>query len=119
MLAVDSNLATFTDPDDPGYTQTDAFAGNVYVAWSTANDVTGRLTNPNPNVIKIVASSDAVTAGTVANPNPPTFTTQQYVNDGRNFGTDRNATPGWRSARGGRSTRRSTGWPTRGSPAAR
>ena len=37
VLAVDSNLASFTDPDDAGYTQTDPFVGNVYVAWSTNN----------------------------------------------------------------------------------
>jgi subtilisin-like proprotein convertase family protein len=89
VLAVDSNLASFTDPANPGYIQADPFAGNVYVAWGTNNDVTG-VNNANANVIKIVASSDA--AGATA-ANPPTFTTQQYVNDGGNFGGERDATP--------------------------
>jgi subtilisin-like proprotein convertase family protein len=91
VLAVDSNLASFADPDNPGYIQTDPFAGNVYVAWSTDNDVTG-VNSPNPNAIKIVASSDADNA-TRTNPVSPTFTTQRYVNDGRNNGAARHATP--------------------------
>ena len=92
-LAVDSNLATFTDPDVPGYVQTDPFAGNVYVAWSTNNVAPATVpTNFNPNAIKIVASSDAVTA-TLASPVAPRSPPSSTSTTAATSALDRNATP--------------------------
>ena len=65
-LAVDDNLASFTDPTT-GQVQTDSSAGNVYVAWasgSVAPDSVLTLAAPfgtaffNGNVIKMVTSTD-------------------------------------------------------------
>jgi len=87
VLAVDSNLPTFTDPDTQAV-QTDAFSGNVYVAWSTNNVAPTNFNNFNPNVVKVIASSDG----------GATFTTQTFANDGFSFasfnnGSKRLATP--------------------------
>ena len=65
-LAVDDNLASFTDPTT-GQVQTDSSAGNVYVAWasgSVAPDSVLTLSAPfgtglfNGNVIKMATSTD-------------------------------------------------------------
>ena len=59
-IAVDQGVASFTDPTT-GDVQTDAFAGNIYVAWvsndtPTAGNPLG--TNFNPNRVLMVSSSD-------------------------------------------------------------
>src|SRR5262249_44980006 len=55
-LAVDTNLASFTDPVT-GATQTDPFAGNIYVAWNTENNAPNNPPNSfNPNTIKLIVS---------------------------------------------------------------
>ncbi len=64
-LTVDDNLASFTDPDT-GNVQTDPFAGNVWVGWSTrearptgtAFDQTPNGQVWNANSIQVVTSSD-------------------------------------------------------------
>ena len=65
-LAVDDNLASFTDPTT-GQVQTDSSAGNVYVAWASGSVAPDSvLTVPAPfgttffngNVIKMVTSTD-------------------------------------------------------------
>lgn len=62
-LTIDDNLPTFTDPDT-GYVQTDPYAGNIWIGWSTNdNTPTGDAFVPsgqvwNPNSIQVVTSSD-------------------------------------------------------------
>jgi subtilisin-like proprotein convertase family protein len=57
-----SFIDPIANPDGSFNTQTDPFAGNVYVAWETNNAHPGgpptTQTNFNPNTIKVVASSD-------------------------------------------------------------
>jgi subtilisin-like proprotein convertase family protein len=93
-MAVDTNLASFTDPDT-GAVQTDTSAGNIYVAFSTINTPPGgnAAQGFNPNSIKLLASSDG----------GQTFGSQTYINDGFsggdsttssvNFGPERNTQP--------------------------
>jgi subtilisin-like proprotein convertase family protein len=77
VVAVDNNLPTFTDPET-GAVQTDPFAGEVYVAWGTNNELSttnnGWFYSTNPNVVKIMASADGGT----------TFTNAIPVNDATN-----------------------------------
>ena len=54
-LAVDDNLPSFNDGG--GLTQTDTYAGNVYVAWET-QDTAPKNVTINPHSIKLMASSD-------------------------------------------------------------
>ncbi|OJW21002.1 MAG: hypothetical protein BGO49_30085 [Planctomycetales bacterium 71-10] len=62
-LTIDDNLPTFTDPDT-GYVQTDPYAGNIWIGWSTnENTPTGDAFVPNgqvwnPNSIQVITSSD-------------------------------------------------------------
>jgi hypothetical protein len=106
IVAVDNNLATFTDPTT-GAIQSDPFAtnapgtagastaGNVYVAWSTIDSNPTNINNFNPNVIKLVVSSDGGNG----------FSSIRTISDGGNqTGATGRATPrrGWPSARGGR-----------------
>ena len=60
-MAVDSNIASFTDPTT-GQVQTDIAAGNVYVAWATATVAPASPSPPspffNPNTIVMVTSTD-------------------------------------------------------------
>jgi subtilisin-like proprotein convertase family protein len=61
MLAVDNNVASFTDTFGNGQsaTQTDPFSGNVYIAYSTvAVSPATNPTNFNPNTIQLLTSSD-------------------------------------------------------------
>ena len=85
MLAVDSNVASQADGDVGAYSQSDPYVNNVYVAWSTNNNITDPAnSNPkNPNVIKVVASSDGGS----------TFSTPITVNSTGNGGNDRDASP--------------------------
>jgi hypothetical protein len=59
VLAVDSNVASFTDPTT-GAVQTDPFSGNVYVVWASvdSNIADGAISNFNPNTIRMAASSN-------------------------------------------------------------
>ena len=66
-LAVDSNVASFPSG---GTTQTDPYAGNLYVAWETVDTAPANVTE-NPNTIKLMASSD----------NGQSFTYQTYLSD--------------------------------------
>ena len=65
-LAVDDNLASFTDPTT-GNVQTDTSAGNVYVAWASGSVAPAIVTTAgvpfspaffDSNVIKMVTSTD-------------------------------------------------------------
>ena len=60
-MAVDSNIASFTDPTT-GEVQTDTAAGNVYVAWATGTVAPASPAPPspffNPNTIVMVTSTD-------------------------------------------------------------
>ena len=70
-LAVDNNVPAF--PSTGEATQTDLYAGNVYVAWET-NDAAQKnqtTANYNPNVIKLMSSSDG----------GQNFTYQAYLNN--------------------------------------
>jgi subtilisin-like proprotein convertase family protein len=55
-MTVDNNLPSYTDPQTKA-TQTDKFAGTVYVAWNT-NNATGNTFTGGINNIKVVASDD-------------------------------------------------------------
>jgi large repetitive protein len=60
-LAVDSNLASFSDTTDSGQvqSQSDPFSGNVYVAWQTNNIApASNPTNFNPQRIRLFVSND-------------------------------------------------------------
>jgi Bacterial Ig-like domain len=59
VLAVDSNLASFTDPTT-GATQTDPFSGNVYVVWASvdSNSSNPGISSFNPNTIRMVTSDN-------------------------------------------------------------
>jgi subtilisin-like proprotein convertase family protein len=57
FLAVDSNVASFTDPDT-GVVQADPSAGNVYIAWSADTPAPSGATNWNRHTIQLVTSSD-------------------------------------------------------------
>ena len=81
VLAVDSNLASFTDTNANGQTvtQTDPMTGNVYVAWASTD--TNRffgIPNFNPNSIRMITSTDQGL----------TFTAPQYVDDASNPSID-------------------------------
>ena len=84
-LAVDANLPSFTDTDSNGITRTqvDAFSGNVYVAWATVDPTPNGATNFNPNAIRMAVSSDG----------GQSFSGLTTLNDGGNFGTERNTAP--------------------------
>ena len=81
-LAVDDNLATFTDPTT-GQVQTDSSAGNVYVAWASTSIAPNSVITLgfpfgtglfNGNVIKMVTSTDGgqdFTAPIVMSQNAP------------------------------------------------
>ena len=64
MIAVDTNVATITPPsiDSNGQTfdQDDQWAGNIYVAWATDDQLPNGVlaTKFNTNIIRMVASSD-------------------------------------------------------------
>jgi hypothetical protein len=59
VLAVDSNLESFTDPTS-NTTVTDNFAGNVYVVWASVdtNSANPAIPGFNPNTIRMVTSSN-------------------------------------------------------------
>lgn len=76
-LAVDNNVASFTDPTT-GQTQIDASAGNVYVAWATNDPPPSGATNWNTSTLKIIASSDG----------GQTFSGATTLNDNGNAGTN-------------------------------
>jgi subtilisin-like proprotein convertase family protein len=85
-LAIDNNLASFSDTDAKGQTrtQTDPFAGDVYVAWETVLvNPAGFTTGFNPNEIKIIGSSDG----------GQSFSGQSVVNDNTFFGNKHNGAP--------------------------
>ncbi len=82
-LVVDNTAPNYTDPQSNAML-TNRFAGNVYVAWATNNRPP---TNPpptfNPNTIQLVVSRDR----------GATFSSPVTINDGGNFGLDRNTSP--------------------------
>lgn len=84
-IAVDKNVATFSDVDGSGQrrTQTDPTAGSVYVAWASNDGTPPNTANFNPNAIRIVGSSDG----------GGTFSGMQTVNQGGNFGPQRETSP--------------------------
>ncbi len=84
-LAIDDNLASFTDTDSNGkpYVQTDPSAGAVYVAWATNNVPPQNATNYNPNEIQIIGSSDG----------GQNFTAPVTVDTGGAFGPQRYTAP--------------------------
>ena len=87
MLAVDSNVASQADGST---TQSDPYVNNVYVAWSTNNNIADTIPNPtskNPNVIKVVASSDG--GADFSTP----VTVNSTGNTGGSGGNERDATP--------------------------
>ena len=84
-MAVDSNVASYTDPVT-GAVQTDAHSGNVYVAWasqSVAPAGNPQGANFNPDVAELQVSSD----GGVS------FSAPVIVNNGGYLGSQRNASP--------------------------
>jgi subtilisin-like proprotein convertase family protein len=86
MLAVDTNVASYTDPQS-GVKQTDPYAGNVYVGWSTQmtapKNLAGLGNAFNPNTIQIIGSSDGGT----------TWGALFFANSGTFFGAAREASP--------------------------
>ncbi len=78
VLAVDSNLASFSDVNANGQTvtQTDPFAGDVYIAWASTdtNTASPAIGNFDANSIRMISSSDQGL----------TFTAPSYVNDDAN-----------------------------------
>src|SRR5206468_6978850 len=71
-LAVDSNAASFP----PGGPKIDPFSGNVYVAWETNDAAPTGVTTYNPNLIKMMSSSDG----------GQNFTYQAYLQSGHGQG---------------------------------
>ena len=86
MMAVNSNVGGtigFTDPTT-GAVQNDPSSGNVYVAW-VSNDANMPNVGDtwNPNAIRMIASSNG----------GQSFSGIRTVNDGGNFGDQRNTRP--------------------------
>lgn len=85
-MAIDDNVKSFTDTDANGqaYTQTDPFAGNIYIAWATNDQpVTPVPSNFNPNRILVIASSDGGS----------NFSGPIVVSQGGSFGNQRESEP--------------------------
>ena len=81
VLGVDGNFGTFTDPTT-GKTQTDPFAGNVYVAWSEIDSNTyNGIVGFNPDNIRMSASSNQAVS----------FTHDAYVDNSSNANNHINA----------------------------
>ena len=80
-LAVDKNVAFFSDGG--GKTQTDLGAGNVYVAWASADVAPPNAVNFDPNAIRVISSSDG----------GQSFTGFATANDNGNSGAQRNTSP--------------------------
>ena len=72
-LAVDNNVSSFSDGTT---TQNDPHAGNIYVAWETNDAAPKGVTSYNPNLIKVMSSSD----------NGQNFTYQAYLSSGHGVG---------------------------------
>jgi|GEM_PF-561561 len=108
MLAVDSNLASFTDTDANGnpYNQIDHYSGNVYVAWATNNVAPNGATNYNPNQIVLVASSDGGLhfSGPMTVDSGGDTGTQRYTMPQLAISQGRPATPGKPAIPGGQLT---------------
>jgi subtilisin-like proprotein convertase family protein len=87
-MAVDGNIASFTDPAT-GEVQVDTTIdpvsgqGPIYVGWSTDETPPPNVNGFNPNSIEIVASADGGTH----------FSATRYVNDGDFFAGTRNIMP--------------------------
>jgi len=84
VVTVDGTVPSFTDPET-GETVTNPGSGNVYISW-ISNDVIPALADPanfNPNRVLVAASSDGGFS----------FSAPQTLNDGGNFGDQRNAGP--------------------------
>jgi large repetitive protein len=79
-LAVDDNLATFTDGAS---TQTDLTAGDIYIAWGSVDANPNNFNNWNPNAIRMIASGDG----------GQSFSGMATVNAGGNFGAQRDTAP--------------------------
>jgi subtilisin-like proprotein convertase family protein len=69
-LAVDDNVASFTDPSRGTYTQADPYTGNVYVAWTVYDPAI--TVGPRAYGLAVTASSDGGN----------TFKAPVFVNDG-------------------------------------
>ena len=85
-LAVDTNVATFTDKNSQNQTvtQTDPYAGAVYVAWGSVSKApTGFAAFWNPNAIFLTGSLDGGRH----------FSAPETINSGGNFGSERNTAP--------------------------
>ena len=84
-LAVDNNVASFSDKNSQNQTvtQTDPFTGAVYVAWGSVDNAPTGVTNWNSNAIQIAASADG----------GRTFSGSATVNDSGNFGSGRETAP--------------------------
>ena len=79
-LAVDNNLATFTDGAS---TQTDPTAGAVYIAWGSVDANPNNFNNWNPNAIRMIGSGDG----------GQSFSGMTTINAGGNFGAQRDTAP--------------------------
>ena len=79
-LAVDNNVASFTDGSA---TQTDNSAGAVYIAWGSVDINPNNFGNWNPNAIRMIGSGDG----------GQTFSGITTVNTGGNFGAQRDTAP--------------------------
>ncbi|HZZ41441.1 MAG TPA: proprotein convertase P-domain-containing protein [Tepidisphaeraceae bacterium] len=91
-LAVDNNVASFTDPDT-GDTQTDNFTGTIYIAWASQDVNSVSSPSPidtfNPNTIRLVSAQwdDQVARNVLYTSSP------QIWNANGNTGTVHGATP--------------------------
>jgi hypothetical protein len=74
VLAVDSNVASYTDPTTNAV-QTDQYSGNVYAIWASVDSNTSNgIPSFNPNTIRMAASSNLGNS----------FTAPAYVDDSAN-----------------------------------
>jgi subtilisin-like proprotein convertase family protein len=90
FMALDTNVPSFTDPVTHAV-QTDPFSGSLYVAWHTQDTAPTHAdpVNFNPNTIRLVVSSP-INNQNFAGQN---FSGQMWLNNGINFGTDRDGHP--------------------------
>ena len=91
VLAVDATAPSFTDPDDASGDVTNPHSGNVYVAYIGETPAPDGATNWNPLTVDLIRSTDQ----------GATFGPRLVLNQGSNFGDQRNTRPRIAVSQGG------------------